>query len=779
MNPSIFRSVVILAFAAPPWLLVWFDVPAFGTVFGVAFSFVTVSSTQRSRTHSLPPRPSLPSKTTTTTGFVCDRHRGHEGLYPLHISTNNQCGDDIITDEESIINDGKYSDNTDNNLYQLQKRFEEAMKRRDERLSRMGKSPTLLQESRESLTNDPTCNTLNSIRGDNLVKSSHGDAPGDDASFTSSNRNEYGSNGTIEGESMQIDTDVESFMNDADLMNRSSPSRAKTNHDSRPSMFSDRPSAVSDDRRDHDFDNRHYTDSRYSGTSENYGDRYPGYDDPYDNDEDNYYHEDDVRYATQSGSSSLEWETYRSTSILFPPSLLGERRNNDEWVPPMRPNAIIHFVGGTFFGSYPRKFYGSLLEDISSQCNAVVVATPIPLVLPGRGLVKQVGNWIFEESNNEDVYDRRGENRPERRERGGNDVTANPLDHVSLAKAIQKEFNNAYRDVILDEYCLGYDNEREIEDFMRNVPIVGIGHSLGARIQAVSCSHPHISKRYLSMGKGNRLIRSGREGMIYLGFANWGASSSIPGVATLDQTVRRRKQSRVAEQQDRRGGGVGRREDVWDNRARRKRHSMHGDDMRGRNGRYDKYDAVDLDLADVFGDLLSSIANGAKQIGEAITPQAEDLEFAPTPDELWGALSTTDGWYSRSCRNNLIVQFEDDPIDQGSRLAKTLLKAYNKATPEKNLTSPGTGNFSNEERVDEVKFARLLGGHLTPVTLHGGTVTSIPRGILSILTSSYKFILEQLVDDRMEKTSRRQQKECKDVVDSVATYIQSLISDNR
>ncbi len=774
MNPPSFRSLVIFAFAVPPSLLVWFDVPALGSLFGAAFSFVTVSSAQRSRKQALP-RPSQPSKTTTTTDFVYDRHRGHGRLYPLHISRNNQRGDDIM-DEESIVNDGKHSDNTDSNLYQLQKRFEEAMKRRDERLSRMEKSPAFLQKSSESLTGDPTSNTSNSIRGENLVNSSHGDADaaGDDT-FTSSNRNKYGSSSTIERESMHTKKNDKSFSNEADLIDRSR-SWAKTNDNSRPSKFSDRPSAVSNDWRDYDFDNGQSTDSRNSDTSEKYGDRHPGFDDPYDDDDDNYYHEDDVRYAVQSGSS-FEWETYRSTSILFPPSLLAKRRKNDERVPPMRPNVIIHFVGGTFFGSYPRKFYGSLLEDISSQCNAVVVATPIPLVLPGRGLVNQVGNWLFDESNNEDVYCRRGENRPERRERGGNDVTANPLDHLSLAKAILKEFNNAYRDVILDEYCLDYDNDREIEDFMR-IPIVGIGHSLGARIQAVSCSHPHLSKRYLSMGKGNRLIRSGREGMIYLGFANWGASSSIPGVATLDQTVQRRKQRRVAEQQDRRGEGVGRREDVWDNRSRRKRQDiMYGDDMRERNGRYDKYDAVDLDLADIFGDVLSSIANGAKQMGEAITPQAEDLEFAPTPDELWDALSDPDGWYSRSCQNNLIVQFEDDPIDQGSRLARTLLKAY--VTPDKNLTSPGTGNFSNDERVHEVKFARLLGGHLTPVTLHGGIATSIPRGIVSILTSSYKFILEQLVDDRMEKTSRRQQKECKDVVDSVATYIQSLISDNR
>jgi hypothetical protein len=534
-----------------------------------------------------------------------------------------------------------------------------------------------------------------------------------------------------------------------------------------------------------DDDSKRQSSDRYSDASEEYGDRYSGYDDPYD-DDDYYYQEDDERYSTPSDPAFLEWETYRSTSILFPPlppSLFTDRRNNVNREPPTtRPDAIIHFVGGTFFGSYPRKFYGTLLEDIARKCNAVVVATPIPLVLPGRGLVNQVGNWIFDESSSvisgEDVYSRRGESEPERRRKGaGNAAATNPLDHISLAKAIQKEFNNAYRDVILDEYCRDYESDTMIEDFMKNVPIVGVGHSLGARIQAVSCSHPHLSKRYLSMGKGNRLIRSGREGMIYLGFANWGASSSIPGVATLDQTVKRRKQSRAMEQQTRRGReGVGRREDVWDNRSRRRRQGIEGGDVRRQYVRYDRYDADDLDLADVFGDVFSSIAEGAKQIGEAITPQAEDLEFSPTPDELWDDLSAPDGCYSQSCRNNLIVQFEDDPIDQGSRLAR-LLTAYNNEIT-RNSTSAAADNVCNDERVHEVKFARLSGGHLTPITLHGGIASSTPRGIVSLLSSSYNFILEQLVDGRLEKSIKRQQKEVEDVVDSVATYIQSLKGGN-
>ena len=780
MNPPTFFSLVIgalaLAATATP-SLVRFDVPGIGSIFVVAFSFAPASSTQRSKRKSIP-LPSLLSSTTvsaTITGFARDQHRGHAGLYPLHTVTNKEGdgGDDdaAVIAEESTVTDDKYSDDDEvDNLQQLQKRFEDAMKRRDERLSRMEKSH--IQGNTATSSSDPTSKSLIGIGGDEQVKSFIGGAS-EGNSFTSDLNGGVFSRTT---ESSRLEKDDESdFNNDPDLTHRSSRRQDEMNDDDmiRPSTSSVRSSAMRNDWREYDDDTERQSTDPYFESPEKYVYRYPGYDDPYDDDE--YYYDDTERDATQpSEPSSFQWESYRSTSILFPPlSRLSENRRGNR-VPPTRPTAIIHFVGGTFFGSYPRKFYGSLLEDIARLCNAVVVATPIPLVLPGRGLVNQVGNWIFDEGSS-GSYEDAGR---ERRKRGGSDVATNPLDHLSLSTAIQKEFNNAYRDVILDEYCRDYDNDKEIEDFMKNVPIVGIGHSLGARIQAVSCSHPHVSKRYLSMGKGNRLIRSGREGMIYLGFANWGASSSIPGVATLDQTVKRREQRRDMDQQNLRGVGVGRREDVWDNRSRRKRQdSMYGNDVRGRNGRYDRHDADDLELADVFGDILSSVAKGAKQIGEAITPQSEDLEFSPTPNELWDNLSAPNGWYSRSCRNNLIVQFEDDPIDQGSRLARTLLAAYNTEPAEKNSTS-SVEDVHKEERMHTVKFARLSGGHLTPVTLHGGIAGSIPRGIVSLLSSSYNFILQQLVDGRMETTSKRQQKEVKDVVDSVATYIQALKCDN-
>lgn len=518
--------------------------------------------------------------------------------------------------------------------------------------------------------------------------------------------------------------------------------RAKVKVDSAPSSRN-RTSSRSQQRvqQSKRYSSIEYQDTIYDGSS-------PSTDDPYD-DYDNVY--DEERYDTERPSTRnkprYEWETYKSTSILFPPPSSTSKNGV-----PCRPKAIIHFVGGTFFGSYPRKFYGSLLEDIACKCEAVVIATPIPLVLPGKGLMNRLEKWIFDD-----------EDDSERRSRKNAKESSNPLDHLHLAEAVQKDFNNAYRDVILDEYCADYGSGEEVEDFMRNVPIVGIGHSLGARIQAISCSHPQVSKRYLSMGKGRRLIRSGRDGMVYLGFANWGASSSIPGIETLERSARKRND----EKRPLRREGAGRRDDVWGDRNARSQ--RRGERRYSQYDRYSGYDVdEDLDLVDVFSDVVNGVAKGAKQIGAALTPDADDLEFRPKPNELWEDLSSSDGYYSTCCQNTLVIQFDEDPIDQGSRLARTLLNAY------KNETNAADDVDTNEP-LHDVKFARLQGGHLTPVSFQDGIAKILPKSALGIITSSSDYILQQLGDERSGKTSQRQRQELEDVADTVASYIRDAL----
>ncbi len=167
---------------------------------------------------------------------------------------------------------------------------------------------------------------------------------------------------------------------------------------------------------------------------------------------------------------------------------------------------------------------------------------------------------------------------------------------------MQAEFNAAYCDVILDKYCADRDDcHGETEDFMREVPIVGMGHSLGAQLQAVSCSDPRISKQCLSMGKRNQLIRSGWDEMVYLGFDNWGARLWIPGMESLDGTSRKRREAgrRRQWQQEQRevrvgDGGVGWWDNIWDDRmacrGRRQDSCNNNDDYDGTGGGYSQYD---------------------------------------------------------------------------------------------------------------------------------------------------------------------------------------------
>ena len=66
-----------------------------------------------------------------------------------------------------------------------------------------------------------------------------------------------------------------------------------------------------------------------------------------------------------------------------------------------------------------------------------------------------IERWIFDENDDEVIY---GSKR--KYQRGQEDRlinVKNPLDHLALAEQVQTEFNNAYRDVILDEYCAVYD----------------------------------------------------------------------------------------------------------------------------------------------------------------------------------------------------------------------------------------------------------------------------------------------------------------------------------
>jgi hypothetical protein len=100
-------------------------------------------------------------------------------------------------------------------------------------------------------------------------------------------------------------------------------------------------------------------------------------------------------------------------------------------------------------------------------------------------------------------------------------------------------------------------------------------------------------------------------------------------------------------------------------------------------------------------------------------PDVKDLEFPPPLAKVWDDLLVPAGWYHLSYINNLIVQFEEDPIDHGLQLAWALLAARDatgggpKNAMMGAIAAPEDDDDLSQDRTPaahSVKFARLLGG---------------------------------------------------------------------
>lgn len=349
--------------------------------------------------------------------------------------------------------------------------------------------------------------------------------------------------------------------------------------------------------------------------------------------------------------TQLDWETCSDGDsealVLLPPASVE------------RPTSIIHFVGGTFFGSAPKLWYRTLLEGVARNTQSAVVVTPIPVTL-----------------------------------------LKSPLNHVNLSKKLQRSFCMAWRDVLEDEYG-------DIDD----IPVCGMGHSLGARLLVVLTTLTRNRPGEVPPFRSFTLIS----------FTNYGASAGIPGVAALSRESKRQK--RKAEVSETR-----KRQRV----ARRSRDTRWLDE-------YD--DDVDEEWDEIVEELGGIIQTSASAVKTALTPRSDDLEFFPTPENLWKALN--DSRYD--IPETLVVQFDDDEIDQSSKLAQTLYDT----------------NSTN------VKFCRLRGTHLSPVTVSeeesGGWL-----GFTSKASKNIERIIRGQSKRKAEETTMR------DLISSVARYINDV-----
>lgn len=407
----------------------------------------------------------------------------------------------------------------------------------------------------------------------------------------------------------------------------------------------------------------------------------PYWEDEDDEDDDDAF-EKDRRYGSYDIQEDvMEWERCQTDAgvvhVLLPPPTV------------LMPTCVIHFTGGTFFGSAPNLWYRQLLQDIVKNTQAAVIATSIPVTL-----------------------------------------LQSPLQHVKLAKKVQQQFQTAWKDVLYDEYG----------EELQNVPVCGMGHSLGARLMVVLATLgalPEQASSNSSAGKKNKKPRIAPpfyESAVLVSFTNYGAAAGIPGIYQLNKASRRMEEDVSSTPKN--GGRPNKK-----SRQRRADDWLDDDDYEN-----------DEDWGELFQELQDAVRDQAGRVQTALTPSSQELEFFPTPEQLWTALGE-DSRYS--IPQTLVVQFDNDEIDQSSKLALALAET------------------------SDVKFARIRGTHLTPVSVQNdqaaaGSSSDISRAWFQQINSRAGRVLWAVLKGRQQAESN--DIALRELRQSVARYITEIVT---
>jgi hypothetical protein len=388
------------------------------------------------------------------------------------------------------------------------------------------------------------------------------------------------------------------------------------------------------------------------------------------------HHQDHPRHGGASSST---------TYILLPPSHVE------------KPTAVIHLCGATWFGSAPHVWYNSLCQALVRQTSCAVIATSIPITL-----------W------------------------------RNPLQHKQLAMQLQRNFIQAWQDVILDEYYYDVFPQMNDDDEQVLPPVIGLGHSLGARLLVIlaTLSSPGAARDSTftntapSSNRRQKFMMQQQlpppyQSLILMSFTNYGASVGIPGIQALWQQSRKLEQRQLDHDTDetpnRRQASRGRRPPTSSARRRRQQQQQqrdefdYDDDDEFNEFDNEEEDEEDLDWRNVWKDVMNVVGEQATRVQSLLTPRSDDLEVYPTPDQLWKALTKGDRY---NIPQTLLIQFDDDPIDQSSKLAHILLASNtrnNNTTTATETESSSSVSSSTTTTNGDIKFCRLRGSHLTPI----------------------------------------------------------------
>jgi len=127
----------------------------------------------------------------------------------------------------------------------------------------------------------------------------------------------------------------------------------------------------------------------------------------------------------------------------------------------------------------------------------------------------------------------------------------------------------------------------------------------------------------------------------------------------------------------------------------------------------------------------------------------------------------------------LLVQFENDDFDQSARLARTILASTrDSSTVTKNI-GEDNGNDANDDSSEgkiDLKFARLRGTHLTPISYTNDFgVIKMWQRMASIPIDDV--LMEVLGEEKKQRktTSKHHNKgDINDLIDSIVEYIARL-----
>mmetsp|Transcript_45039 Transcript_45039/g.70605 ORF Transcript_45039/g.70605 Transcript_45039/m.70605 type:complete len:547 (+) Transcript_45039:189-1829(+) len=277
-----------------------------------------------------------------------------------------------------------------------------------------------------------------------------------------------------------------------------------------------------------------------------------------------------------------------------------------------RFTGVVHFIGGAFLGVVPKQAYRVLIEGLVAKARVVVIATPC------SGLAG--------------------------------------MDHYKAAYEAAFKFQGA---AVALQGELGKD-----VFYLQDYPVIGVGHSLGCKVQLLVNSVPDA----------RGAIERSRAANVFLAFNNYGAKESIPVLTQLNKV-----QQEVTK-------GIASAAPVFDRISSFATTLKESPEFK---------DALGTPEASKGLEFLTKLSDFGKKAAANVQSEVAE-EFSPAPEDTFQLLRR-----EYDVGRNLVVKFLDDTIDQSVDLCVELRDKF--TDKEK-----GIGG-----RLD---LKRLAGSHVTPNT---------------------------------------------------------------